>query len=154
VTRRSSVLLGRGHVTKVFATEHAADREAEWYARFPWACPRLLSRDGATLVTERLPLAPRYRDRRNARALKELLEELHKAGVHHRDVHLGNVVLGPKGPLLIDWETAIEQPAPVSYDLYGPEASGVPLPEIHSGLTPQWWGSGHRLSIGKRWGNA
>lgn len=63
-----------------------------------------------------------------------------------------NVVKGRAGqPLLIDWETAIEYPAELSYDLHGPEASGVPIPEIHRRLIPAWWGSREKMSIKNQW---
>jgi hypothetical protein len=85
--------------------------------------------------------------------LHVLLLRLHAEGVHHRDVHVRNLVRAADGrPLLIDWETAIHWPSALSYDLHGPDASGVPVPEIHAAHTPQWWGSPQRMSIRSQWG--
>lgn len=133
--------------------EHAlAAVEAEWYLRLPWACPRLLDLDGATLTIETCHAGTAFPEWRPVVELRELLSAVHAEGVHHRDVHLKNVVKGPGGrPLLIDWETAIEYPSEFSYDLHGPDVSGVPIPEIHRRLIPAWWGSREKMSIKNQW---
>jgi tRNA A-37 threonylcarbamoyl transferase component Bud32 len=146
------VRVGRERTTKRHRTEAAAEAEAEWYQRVPWAAPRLLDVDGATLVLETRPPALRLPGWRPVDELYALLLRLHAEGIHHRDVHVGNVVRGPDGPQLIDWETATRQPSALSYDLYGPDASGVPVPGIHARHIPQWWGSQQRMSIKSRWG--
>lgn len=147
--RRATVRVAAGRATKTFVDPADAEREAAWYQRVPWAAPCLLDLDGPILTMQALPLAgPRWRP---AEQLRTLLEQLHAEGIHHRDVHPGNIVRGPHGPLLIDWETAIYWPSALSYDLHGPEASGVPVPDIHAGITPQWWGSTQRMSIKNRW---
>lgn len=152
MARRAMVKVGRSCTVKRYATAAAAWAEVEWYERVPWAAPRLLDVEGAALIVETLPVAAALPGWRPAAALRELLEALHAEGVHHRDVHVRNIVRAGDGrPLLIDWETAIHQPAALSYDLHGPDASGVPVPEIHAGLTPQWWGSPQPASISKRW---
>lgn len=150
--KRATVRIRRAAATKVFVDPADAAREADFYRRFPWACPRLLDHDGAVLTIEALPTAPRLPQWRPVDALRDLLTELHAHGVHHRDVHLGNLVRGPHGPLLIDWETAIDHPSALSYDLHGPQASGVPVPIIHAGMHPQWWASPQRMSIRSQWG--
>lgn len=150
--RRASVRVGRSHTVKRYATAAEAAAEAAWYERLPWAGPRLLGVDGPQLVLETRPAACAVMGWRPAVELRELLLAIHAEGVHHRDVHVRNIVQGPDGrPLLIDWETAIQQPCPLSYDLHGPEASGVPVPAIHEGLTPQWWGSDQKMSIRMCW---
>lgn len=152
MARRAVVRVGRERTMKRYRSPAAAHAEAAWYQRVPWAAPRLLDVDGATLVLETLPVALRLPGWRPAAALRDLLLRLHAEGVHHRDVHVRNVVRGPSGPLLIDWEAAICQPSTLSYDLYGPDASGVPVPEIHAQHIPQWWGSQQRMSIKSQWG--
>jgi len=112
----------------------------------------LLDFDGATLTIETRHAGTAFPEWRPIEPLRELLSALHAEGIHHRDLHLKNVVKGPAGqPLLIDWETAIEYPAELSYDLHGPEASGVPIPEIHRRLIPAWWGSREKMSIKNQW---
>lgn len=150
--RRATVhVLGR-RVVKTFTDPAAAEREVQWYQRVPWAAPRLLDfKNGDTLFLQFLPPARRTPTWRPVEPLYELLQALHREGIHHRDVHPGNIVRGPAGPLLIDWETALHQPSQVSYDLYGPDDSGVPVPDIHAGMAPQWWGSHQRMSIRNQW---
>jgi Phosphotransferase enzyme family len=75
------------------------------------------------------------------------LEELHKHGMCHRDMHAGNVVLLEGIPLLIDPALATESdPLRPCYDLYGPELSGVAVPADHYGYLPNrggvWWDCG------------
>lgn len=148
---RALVRVGPVHTTKQYATAAEAEAEAAWYQLVPWAAPRLIDLDGPTLTIQTHPVATSIPHWRPAQALFELLTRLHAEGIHHRDVHVRNIVKGPHGPLLIDWETALHQPSPVSYDLYGPDASGIPAPPIHDGYTPQWWGSTQRMSISNRW---
>ncbi|MDH2392322.1 phosphotransferase [Streptomyces sp. HNM0663] len=153
--RRAAVTVGRSHTVKRYADAQAAAAEAAWYRRLPWAAPRLLNVDGPVLVLQTLPTARSLPGWRPAAALWELLAAVHAEGVHHRDVHVGNIVQANDGsPLLIDWETGLWQPSALSYDLHGPHASGIAVPDIHTGLTPQWWGSPQAASIGRRWGNA
>lgn len=148
---RALIRVGPAHTLKQYATTIEAEAEAAWYQRVPWAAPKLLDLDGPTLTIETLPVATRLPHWRPSQALFELLTALHNEGVHHRDVHVKNIVKGPEGPLLIDWETAIDHPSPVSYDLYGPDASGIPAPEIHDGFQPQFWESTQCMSIRNRW---
>lgn len=149
---RARVKVLPDRTTKTYLDPALAAIEAEWYLRVPWACPRLLDLDGATLTIETRHVATAFPEWRPIEPLRELLSALHAEGIHHRDLHLKNVVKGPAGqPLLIDWETAIEYPAELSYDLHGPEASGVPIPEIHRRLIPAWWGSREKMSIKNQW---
>lgn len=154
MARRAVVSVGPRRTTKRHRSPEAARAEAAWYERVPWAAPRLLAVEGSTLVLETCtPQARCDPGWRPVRELHELLRRLHAAGVHHRDVHVRNLVRDTDGRvLLIDWETALRQPSAVSYDLYGPEASGVPVPELHARHTPQWWGSPQRMSIRSQWG--
>lgn len=150
--RRATIRVTADVTVKTHLTAAAAEAEAAWYRRVPWAAPRLLAVDGPALTVETLPTAAHSRGWRPVAELRHLLERLHGHGIHHRDVHVRNVVRGAGGvPLLIDWETAIHWPAARSYDLHGPASSGVPVPDIHAGLTPQWWGSAQPSSISQRW---
>lgn len=152
--RRAVVRVGRDRTIKRHQNAAAAQAEADWFERVPWAVPRLLDVDGPTLVLETCTpyrrCGPGWRP---AAELHALLTRLHADGIHHRDVHVLNLVRSAAGRvLLIDWETAIYQPSELSYDLHGPEASGVPVPAIHAPYTPQWWGSPQRMSIRSQWG--
>lgn len=83
-------------------------------ARVP--CPRPLARatlprGGELVVTAAIPgpalvdaLAEATPDTelRLASALARLIRALHDAGFVHRDLHVGNVVVGPQGPVLLD----------------------------------------------------
>jgi hypothetical protein len=148
---RATVRIGPKRAVKRYATPAEAEAEAAWYQRVPWAAPKLLDVIGSTLVIQTHPVAYHHPKWRPAQALYELLTALHAEGIHHRDVHVKNIVASHNGPLLIDWETALHHPTPVSYDLYGPDASGIPAPKIHDGYEPQWWGSKQRMSIRNRW---
>lgn len=151
--QRASVRVGPQQTIKRYRTPEAAEAEAAWYQRVPWAAPRLLDAAGRSLVLETCtPYVRCPPSWRPARELAELLRRVHAEGIHHRDVHVGNLVRADDGLLLIDWETAIWQPSDLSYDLHGPEASGVPVPEIHARHTPQWWGSPQKMSIKSQWG--
>lgn len=149
---RSWIDVRQDVTVKRHRTVEAAKAEAAWFAWLPWACPELLDVDGPTLTMRTLPVASDLDGWKPAAELAELLCAIHREGVHHRDVHVGNVVQDPSGPLLIDWECAIWMPSDLSYDLHGPEASGVPKPAIHAGLQPCWWYGRRNESIYHRWG--
>lgn len=152
MARRATVSIRDGCVVKTYRDPEGAQREADWYRRLPWAAPQLLDHQPGVLVIEYRPTAQACPTWRPVAELETLLEKIHAEGVHHRDVHVQNVVCGEDDqPLLIDWETAIWHPSPLSYDLHGPEASGVAIPDIHAGLTPQWLGSAQTMSITRRW---
>lgn len=149
---RAVVELHDDRVIKTFATDKAAEREWRWYAQFPWATPKMVSRNGSTVVLQRLPLASELPEWRPVDQMRTLLERLHRSHVHHRDVHALNVVRMPDGtPRLIDWETAFVQRCDYSYDLHGPELSGIPKPVEHDGYSAQWWGAGTKYSLGRWW---
>lgn len=141
-------------VVKEHVSLSAAADEEDWYRALPWACPRLVARFGRTLVVERLPTALELLGEwADPEGLRTLLERLHERGVHHRDVHLGNVVRGSDGrPLLIDWETAVHAPGEPSYDLVGPGGTGVPPPDLQEPGHYHWWGCGGRIGISQAWG--
>lgn len=152
---RSIIDIGPDVITKTYRDPIRARAEIGWYQQVPWACPRLIDADPdkGKLVMAAHPVARRLPGYRPVEQLAELLYTLETAGVHHRDVHPGNVVAGPAGPLLIDWETATMADAP-SYDLYGPDASGLPLPAIHAAVRSgyaMWWASSHPASIKNAW---
>ena len=150
---RANVSVLPDRTTKTYKDSALASAEAGWYRRLPWATPRLLDFDGLTLTIETRHPGIAFPHWRPAGALADLLGALHHEGVHHRDVHLRNVVKGGHGvPLLIDWETAIDQPSRYSYDLWGPDLSGIAVPEIHTRHIPAWWGSTDRTSIMNQWG--
>jgi hypothetical protein len=150
---RAKVTVRPDVTTKTYVTPELAKAETNWYRLVSWAAPKLIDFHGSTLVIETCKPATELPDWRPVAALRDLLTMLHDEGLHHRDLHLKNVVRGRDGrPLLIDWETAIEYPAEFSYDLHGPAASGVPIPEIHTRLIPAWWGSREKMSIKNQWG--
>lgn len=144
--------VGEDVTVKRFASEAAAAHEVSFYRLVPWACPPLLDVDGLTLTMRTLPVAVDLADWKPADELAELLCDIHAEDVHHRDVHVGNVVRGVDGPLLIDWECAIRMHTDLSYDLHGPEPSGVPVPGIHRNLEPCWWYGRRNMSIYHAWG--
>lgn len=139
-------------VVKRFTGRRAKDRERFFYMLLPDCCPRLLDHDDMSLTIERLPVATELPEWKPVAQTRALIERIFAAGVHHRDVHAKNLVRGRDGsPLLIDWETACIQRADRSYDLVGPDASGVPTPVEHDGYQAQWWDSGAtRFALG-RW---
>jgi hypothetical protein len=61
------------------------------------------------------------------------VKELHGHGICHRDLHDGNIVVREGVPLFIDLEFATNSdPHRPCYDLYGPEPSGVAVPQRHA----------------------
>jgi tRNA A-37 threonylcarbamoyl transferase component Bud32 len=79
-------------------------------------------------------------------AIRGLLLEAHETGLCHRDAHIGNIVLAGARPLLIDPALAVPSVNEYCYDLEGPEASGVPVPDEHvrqggDSARGVWWGS-------------
>lgn len=148
VKPRSVVIVGAVITTKVFLDPQDCRSELHWYRTVPFACPALIDHNDRHLVIESWPTGTSVHDDYPFAALRELLEDLETHGVHHRDVHPGNIVLTDDGPRLIDWESAIWCDAP-SYDLHGPDISGVPKPEIHD--EPMWWHSDDPGSIRHRW---
>lgn len=149
---RATVEVRPDVTVKTYRDRGLAAEEADWYTIIPWAAPKLIDFFGSTLVIETCERGTDLPDWRPVAALRDLLTMLHDEGFHHRDLHLKNVVRGKDGrPLLIDWETAIHHPSELSYDLAGPEASGVPIPMIHRRFIPAWWGSRERMSIKNQW---
>lgn len=136
-------------VLKRFRSPEDCEIEARWYRRFPDFCAELVEVDGPDLVTRRYPVAWETPEWRDADALYRLLLDLGAAGVHHRDVHLRNIVLDAGRPRLIDWYTAIEAPGRPSYDLYGEDA-GLERPPGH--VDYQCWTTPNRWSIKEAWG--
>lgn len=152
MARRATIEINADLVIKTYDDPELAKAEAEWYRRVPWATPTLLDFDGNRLMIERMIPAVELPGWRPVGEMRQLLGLLHGEGIHHRDVHLKNIVCGRDGqPLLIDWETAIERPARLSYDLWGPDESRVPIPLIHTRLIPAWWGSREKWSIKNQW---
>ena len=162
---RAELVVGQQVTFKSYYDPARAAAEIGWYQQVPWAHPKLIDADpaaGTLIIATEFTLLSGVPTRRQIGALGEILHELHRLGIHHRDVHPGNVVFtAADEPLLIDWETAIETPPTVpSYDLYGPEASGLPVPDIHVALgntknSPNgyrmYWNSMHRMSIRSQW---
>lgn len=153
---RADLTITAQTVTKRYHSPARAANEIHWYRTLPFGCPQLIDADPdtGTLVIAYHPPATH----RPTTELLDLLRELEALHVHHRDVHPGNIVAGPDGPLLIDWETAILADCP-SYDLYGPAVSGLPVPDIHTALRSKsspngyvmWVGADHRMSIRNQW---
>lgn len=147
--RPGIVHLERDFAIKRFRSAQECETEARWFRRFPWAAPELVVQDGPDMMTRRYPVAWETSEWRDAHALKALILRLFAEGVHHRDVHLRNIVLRDGQPLLIDWYTAIDHPSPVSYDLYGRRAA-LPKPEGH--IDHQCWDTPNPYSIKEAWG--
>lgn len=100
----------------------AAQREwrgLAWLARAGVPAPRALglahsSAGDALLVSEALPgstlrerLAARAPGRRALLAsVADLVASLHRAGIVHGDLHPGNILIGPEGPVLLDLQRA------------------------------------------------
>jgi serine/threonine-protein kinase RIO1 len=70
--------------------------------------------DGATMAAD-LRRRP-WRLARHMRTLAELHDRLHRLGVVHLDLHPENVLLGPDGPVVIDWTNAREDGDPAMDD--------------------------------------
>lgn len=151
---RTSIVLHPHVCIKTYNEAEWSRAEIDWYRTVPWACPPLLWADpqAGTLVTPTLPLAANVPDYQPVDKLLDLLRRLEREGVHHRDVHPANIVIDQDGsPRLIDWETAVFEDTPWSYDLHGPDVSGVDIPEIHLECGPQWVGSDDPFSIKNTW---
>lgn len=148
---RAVLHLGETYVIKRFSCEKECTREASWYYRIPWAIPELIAHSPLDLVTRRYPVASKEPDWRDAPGLRALLERLARLHIHHRDVHLANVVRGPDGPLLIDWEYAVEHPSVRPYDLYGPDESDVPPPPDQKPQFHRWWKTDDHVGVSKNW---
>jgi hypothetical protein len=130
------------------------ERFVTYYRR--WAAlglaPEIVSVTPEKLITRGcLPLEDWLQFERSAAERLEMggrlyraLDELHQHGMCHRDIHAGNVVLLEGTPLLIDPALATESdPSRPCYDLYGPEVSGVSVPNDHYVYLPNrggvWW---------------
>lgn len=81
------------------------------------------------------------------RNLLQNIDEMHRLGVCHRDLHPWNVLVRDDAPLFIDLELATEvDPNDACFDLIGPE-SGVAVAEQHRNLAGWlafcgvWWDS-------------
>lgn len=149
---RTTIVLHPDVVIKTYNEAEWAANEIAFYHLVPWACPPLLYADNGTIVTQTMPLASNNPDYRPTKQLVELLTRLEGHGINHRDVHPANIVIGPTGPLLIDWECAVVAAGAPSYDLHGPHRSSVPIPDIHRDCGPQWLGSPDPSSITNTWG--
>ena len=92
--------------------------------------------------------------------LLDLLERVHSVGVCHRDTHVRNFVLDDDMPLIIDPKYAVgSNPQQPCYDVHGPDASGVPVPDEHLNQDNDnrlgiWWDAPypHEDVLGRRFG--
>jgi len=150
---RNNISVSEDTVVKSFTYRDHYNLEVSAYRDFAWAAPRLLHADDIkmTIVVERLVTAEELKTWHPRESLRKLLQRLHDFGVNHRDVHVGNVVRHPtRGPLLIDWEHHTRNVGPFSFDLYGPDKSGVSQPEGQRGI-PMWWDAKHKRALGVAW---
>jgi hypothetical protein len=141
-------------ITKVYHEPLDFLAEAGWAVRASregWGAPVVNVDPGSLSVTYERGV----RVSRHTPAWVELLDligSLHAVGVHHRDVHLGNLLRFSGSLRLIDWETAIEVPGAASYDLDGP-TEAVPLPVLHEGLPAMYLrATWHRRCLLRAWG--
>ena len=151
---RSTITIDRDVdvVVKRFRTFEAFEREVRAYRALPWACPPLLDLGWKRITLPNLTTAAEDPHWRPISETRNLLERIHSAGWHHRDVHAKNLVRMPDGsPRLIDWETSIRNPDAPSYDLRGPAGSGIPKPAEHAGYSAQWWGGATKFSLARWW---
>lgn len=148
VRARATVIVAADITTKIFATPELAATELRWYQTVPWACPELLDHDTNRLVIRTGKAADTLTDP-PVDEVFDLLVRLQDAGYSHRDAHPANIISTDAGPKLIDWETAT---IGKGYDLHGPDASGVPIPDIHTECGPMWWASDDPSSITNMWG--
>lgn len=148
---RAIVTVGEYETHKTFRDPHVFEREIRWLETVPWACAELLSIDSETLTltTKTYRTALELPDWRPLDGLAYLLRSLGQSMIHHRDVHVKNIICVDGEPRLLDWETATIHDG-LSYDLHGPV--DVPVPVIHGGFLPQWWGSKEPYSIKSQWG--
>lgn len=147
-------------IVKTYRVREQMSPEYDWYMEVSGTfAPRLLDADlrrGQLVIERGLPvIRPRPEE------LYEMLCEMAERGIYHRDVHPGNLVTVGGMLKLIDWETAIRDYRGVpSYDLWGPQLSGIEVPVIHSELRSKrspngysmFWMSDHPASIKNQWG--
>lgn len=140
-------------IVKIYPQEpegkYLFSKEVYYYTEYARFCPRLIAMNPMTntLVIERCrPVLDLQDGEKYKEQLWNLLEELHKAGVNHRDMSLKNVVIKEGKPLLIDWENATTEIGEVSADLYGCEKAGVKpqVPDV-------WWGGPWEHCPGNYW---
>jgi len=129
--------LGGGRILRRYHDRsRSAEREAEiisWAGRHGVPVPEVFDADGPDIVMERVEgptmladLARRpWRLFRHAASLARLHHQVHAApalaglrapfgdqgGLLHVDLHPDNVLLSPRGPVVIDWESASRGPA-------------------------------------------
>ncbi|WP_418957420.1 phosphotransferase [Streptomyces tritici] len=148
------MLIGTGRTADVHALDEewalrryrdggSAEREAavmRRVAELGFPVPRVLRAQGPDLVLQRLrgpslldaALAGDVAPREAGALCAELLHRLHTTTpVIHLDLHPGNVMLTPEGPVVIDWRTADEGPAGLDRAMSAillAEAAVAPLP--------------------------
>ena len=157
--------LDADRVLRRYRTPHSCAAEADvmkYLRRAGYPVPAVLAVDGRDLVMERLygrdmlaDLASRpWRIVRHARVLAALHDQLHQITapeglphpfgaadrIMHLDLHPGNVMLTPDGPVVIDWTNAAAGPAGADVAMaYLIMASGD-LDAVPWWLRPAAWG--------------
>jgi serine/threonine protein kinase len=132
-------------VARAFHSTIDRDRHQALMPRLAHAglCPRILHMDGWHLCLERCESFSEWHRKASESELGAmrtkvigLIQDLHAAGVCHRDLHEDNLVFKSGRPLVIDLEYACAvDPTGPCYDLYGPS-------EGHQGrLFRHWWDS-------------
>lgn len=136
-------------------TVQCAGLTADYYRRLSaiLAAPKVLDVTVDEIVTVKHPLLTDWLAGSPSKAaldamavqIRDLLLMVHnEARLCHRDVHVRNIVLTDDGePLLIDPALGTDSATDLCYDLYGPVASGIDVPNDHvpHGKNGVWWGS-------------
>jgi hypothetical protein len=110
-----------------------------------------------TPLADRLPLMTPSEKEATATEVLTCVRRLHRAGVCHRDLKVGDILFGGDGEILfVDFELGAEvDPKGPCYDLLGP-ASGVPVPFVHPQMGSPvgiWWDAPNPWGLWNQFGH-